>query len=426
MHIHRRSQLLLVAAGSAVFGALLVAAISPRPTSANLAQGASTWTMWGHAATHNAVFGSAGDPSNWTYTTSGSIVDQVSIVNGVTFAGTNSDQVVAVRGGRQLWSTKLPNEVMTTPLVDGGLVIVGLGNNAFQATTPLTRGTGTNGIWALDATTGQVVWHYRTLGEAMPTPAIRHGIVYEATGDRHLYALNLQTGRLLFKLNLGSYASMSSLAISGHMLVVGTANPYDLLAVNVAKRAIAWRHPLPQVTSGLDDCSPALSQGRVFIEGTQVRKGQLHEYLYAFEEATGRLLWIRDLGAGYSPPDRERTGSPTVAANVVYVGSPVTSSVYAVDASSGKLLWARAVGEQIRANPDVAYGKVVVVGSKGMVVTLSAATGQLVSNVQLSHKRTGASKFGFGASAPVIANGTFFVADMAGRIYARPVGTFDL
>lgn len=84
MNIHRGTQLLLVAIGSAVLGTLLVAAASPRLTSANIAQGAHRWTMWRHSAKRNAVFGSAGDPNQRPYTGHGSIVDQVSIVNGVT------------------------------------------------------------------------------------------------------------------------------------------------------------------------------------------------------------------------------------------------------------------------------------------------------------------------------------------------------
>lgn len=422
---------------SAVVGAALVLAAQTyvlRSPTATLGASPSSWLQWGFAANHEAVFGVGGMAQDWTFNAKAAVADQVSVVNGIVFAGTNGNQVFAIKDGRQLWQTTLPNQIMATPLVDDGVVIAGVGNKLFPVAHPDgkgTRGTKTSGIWALSARTGQVIWSYRTPGEDMPTPAISHGVVYELSGDRHLYALDVQTGRLLYSLNLGSYASMASPVIAGNMLYVGGAYPYGVFAINLSTHKLAWKHIFPKVTSGLDDASAAAAHGLIYTEGTRQQGAALHEYLFALSQKTGQLAWQVDLGSGYSPPDKMRVGNPTVVGSTLYTDSPVTQAVTAINARTGQVLWKRNLGAQIRTTPVVAYGRVLVADSSGYVTALNAQNGTVTGAIELaSPPPTGGNQGlypkAFGASSPVIVGNTLFIGGMNGEVFARPISQLGL
>jgi outer membrane protein assembly factor BamB len=60
--------------------------------------------------------------------------------------------------------------------------------------------------------------------------------------------------------------------------------------------------------------------------------------VYAMNADTGNILWSTDLGRGSAPPAYE-SGMALIQNGVVYVGSPVTSMLYALDEFTGKILW---------------------------------------------------------------------------------------
>src|SRR5699024_810525 len=102
-----------------------------------------------------------------------------------------------VTTGEELWKNKAPNWVHSEMIYQNGLVYVGYGNRFFQENG--VRGTGDNGILALDAETGDIEWSFETEGEVMPTPAYYKDHIYITTGDRNLYKLNASDGKLVHK-----------------------------------------------------------------------------------------------------------------------------------------------------------------------------------------------------------------------------------
>src|SRR5699024_11266131 len=93
---------------------------------------------------------------------------------------------------RKFGENKAPNWIHSEMIFHDGKVYVGMGNRFFQDDG--IRGTGKNGVIALNAETGDVLWQYNTDGEVMPTPAYHNGAIYIATGDRHLYKLDPDSG----------------------------------------------------------------------------------------------------------------------------------------------------------------------------------------------------------------------------------------
>ncbi len=148
---------------------------------------------------------------------------------GVVYVGTPARSVVALDAstGRELWKAQTPGKVFSTPVVGGGSVYVGANNGrlyAFAASTglplwlrrlanlPLNREPALAGgvlyvstavfeggdfVTALTASNGRVLWSARVGDFGNPAPSVANGVVYQASGDRNLYALDARTGRML-------------------------------------------------------------------------------------------------------------------------------------------------------------------------------------------------------------------------------------
>ena len=208
----------------------------------------------------------------------------VDVSNMTTHAG--GVTAIDISTGQTVWVTTVPNLMMTQPITYEGLVIIGLGTGQFQPNTNNTvRGAGTNYVAALNLTNGETVWTFPTLGEDMPTPVIYNGLVVFPNGNAAVYALNATTGMEAWNVALpsGSFASMSSPAISGDSIYFGTcltvSNQYAMECVNLMDHEISWSTPVSSY-AGLDDASPVFWNG-VVISG-YVFKPQATGYFSLF------------------------------------------------------------------------------------------------------------------------------------------------
>jgi outer membrane protein assembly factor BamB len=90
------------------------------------------------------------------------------------------------------------------------------------------------------------------------------------------------------------------------------------------------------------------------VANAVVYVGSYDDKLYAFDAATGHLIWS-------TATNDKIYSSPAVANGVVYVGSE-DRKLYAFTASAGQLIWSASTGGLIDSSPAVADG-VVYVGS---------------------------------------------------------------
>jgi outer membrane protein assembly factor BamB len=209
----------------------------------------------------------------------------------------------------------------------------------------------TGDLYALDATTGALIWQYEVNGQAQyGSPTIVNNVVYLTASDKNVYALNATTGKLIWK-----YA-----------------------------------------TAGQIFTAPAVANGVLYVSsGASI--------VYALDAGTGVLIWTKQFGSSIGPPKSlsGSEGGQAVANGVLYVEvlrSAQTYDLYALDAGTGAVLWrSPSVGSAL-STPAAANG-VVYVARGDLISALNAATGVPLWQTEV---------YG-GAHAPTVANGVVYV-----------------
>ena len=200
-------------------------------------------------------------------------------------------------------ATTSPDPGMTAPPAVKGDVLAYRGN---QGRTGVMPGPGPSGKAA-------VHWTYLGGGPIASQVVVQGGTVYLETTDGRLHALDLKTGALRWKVQIGAEANGSPALVDG-LIVLGAE------------------------------------------DGT-----------HAFRETDGSPVWT---AAGTGPV----RGAPAVAGGTVFVASD-SGTATALDAHSGAVRWTVDLGAPDNTSVVTADGVVVFGRQDGWIVALSAADG---------------------------------------------------
>lgn len=329
-------------------------------------------------------------------------------------------QRIDPRSNKILWQYTAPNWVHSEMVWSGDTVVVGYGNRYFTSDADpkvpnYARGTDASGVLALDTATGALRWHFRTLGEVMPTPAIVDGRVYAATGSRAIQVLSLADGHQVGLIRLGSFVSMSSPAVDdAGRLYVGGGDPYRLFCIDTHDNRIAWHADFPDMLGGIDDVPPAVADNVVVTSGVyRTNDARVFDHrLFAYDAASGQRLWQADLGTG-GPVKNNRSGAPTIADGEVVVGSPTSKQLAAFDLKSGKRLWALHSGA-IKAPPVIHDGRVYATTTDAHLLVVDAKSGALQDRLALGDQP-------LAPAGPVLAGHDLVVPSQNHQIYIVPL-----
>lgn len=418
------------------------------------------WTMYAMTPGHNAWHESSFPAVSWRFDVPGAaeannskllngtmIRDLVGFPIGVavvddTVYATNDDgylYAVDARTGKLRWRFHAFNQLMGTPIIDHvngrTLVFVGAGNSVFayghavnfaKRGSNVVRGNGLSAIFAIDAATGQKVWEYPTQGEDMPTPVLYKRRLLFGNGDGHVYALDAASGKLAWKTPITSFVSMSSATLDPRsgVLVMGGTWPSRIYGLNTADGKLLWSVEPPGVFSSSAGDGTWAIHGHTAVGQIETQSPQQESSDTASSEelavdlASGRIVWSVTLGEGKVPP-RNKDAVPTVADNVVYTGSPVTHSEYALDAHTGKILWRRAMPASMKAAPTVIGDAVLQPIASGDLVTLDSHTGE-IRNTYNRHEG------GYGPQNAIVVGHTAFIGTNAGSLQAIPLNKLGI
>ncbi|OFI32822.1 outer membrane protein assembly factor BamB [Alteromonas lipolytica] len=232
-------------------------------------------------------------------------------------------------------------------------------------------------IRALDQETGETLWEQSVPGEILATPAMDEGILVLNTGAGVLFGLDVKTGEQLWRSETDvpplSLRGISAPVATNGGAIVGT--PTGKLQVNILTSGIpAWETAItaPSGATELEriidvDSSPVVYGTNVYIvsyDGT----------LAALELRSGRILWKREYGS---------YRDLAVSGNRIYVVD-TRSIVYALDRRNGVEIWSQAgLKERNLTAPLVMDDKLVVGDRWGLMHWLNTEDGSLIARYDL-------------------------------------------
>ncbi len=187
----------------------------------------------------------------------------------------------------------------------------------------------------------------KTFGGIEGAPVVVNGVVYVASLDKHLYALELATGKLKWRVKLG--AAKASPSVRGDRVYVGTLDGvfYCLKATDGTQ---VWKYETEgEITSGCN------------FHGENVLIGSHDSTLYCLGP-DGKKLW--DVKT-----DGPVNGSPSVIGDTTFVAG-CDSILHVLDAKTGKELFAVDLGGQAAATAAIAGDRAFVGTMANTVVSV--------------------------------------------------------
>ncbi len=334
------------------------------------------------------------------------LVSEPVVKDGVLYAMDASSRVTALnaQSGREIWSRKYEMEGETNKLGYGGGVSVG--DDALYFVT------GYGHFGALSVNDGSEIW-VEEIGVPMRgSPTYADGRVFGVTHDNHIFAMDATTGDIIWdEVGIAENAGLAgnaSPAVVGNTVIV-TYSSGEVYAMRVENGRVLWTDTLSrqgQLTAMASlrdiDGHPVVYDGAVYLVSHSGR-------MVAVNINSGVRLWEQNIGSEHTP---------WVAGDFIYVVT-TNSEVICVTRRDGRIRWItqleRFADPDVRKEPVawngpvVASDRVIVTSTHGYAVTLSPYTGVVTGGLDLPDEST---------MGPIVSNGTLYFMMEDGEIVA--------
>jgi len=315
------------------------------------------------------------DRFQWRFETE-TVRQPATIVDGVVYAGGDDGNLYALDAaeGTEQWQFDQRDAIRSFPLVvDGSVFIVAADSNREGVYSNQT-------LHVLDSADGSEEWqagvsgqpivagdsiflldqwdlvalavtdgseHWRASVEERPTtsPTVSGGHVYVGS-ESHVYAIDTEDGSEQWRFETGREVGGPP-TVANDMVFVGSRDS-NVYAINTVDGAEQWRFEVGRFV----DSSLTAQNGTVFAAAQATREPAI----YALDITNGGERW--------SAETRGTPVAPTVAGDIVFVGSG--DSVYAFAVTDGTEQWTFQADGYIASSPLVADGTVYVGASDGL------------------------------------------------------------
>ena len=285
----------------------------------------------------------------WKYLV-GSTDDAVTVKEGLLFTNSgDSLYCFDALDGDRLWATGASNVSGNTPVVSDGRVY---GGNYISPQV--------GDIICFDASSGEVEWTERLSGYSGSCMAIREGVLFVPTtsswgaNPSPLYALDASTGGVIWSTTVDGGFWDSSPVIVDSTLYIGTYGG-SLIAFDCLTGQIMWESPLGDPITA----TPAYHDGSLFAGTDQSGEDGVFVRVDAL---TGQIQWSRAFSVH---------GSPSVADGLVFFGETSfggDARVIALDCATGETMWTYTVeAEWFAGTPAITDGIVYMPAHDGFL-----------------------------------------------------------
>lgn len=313
------------------------------------------------------------------------------------------------------WTFACEDEIRAAPLVDNGIVYIGVYDN---------------NVYALDVHDGSFKWKFATNGGIVSQPVVSDGRLFFGSEDKNIYAVGARNGKEVWKVQTEGPVRSSGRVTEGH-LFIGSDDGY-FYAINLNTNRISWRvesqdaiRSTPSITdefiyfgseSGEMICcdfrgtvkfrfaakraitsSPLVLNNRVFFSS-------LDSTFYCIDAKSGWAIWRFRMGKG-------SVSSPCSADGLLFFGS-ADGNIYCVDGVNGREIWRYKTDHQVSGSPVVFRDSLLCGSADGVLYCLEFRTGKLRWKFPSHGPITG---------TPFVYNESIYFGSLDHTLYAIPL-----
>jgi eukaryotic-like serine/threonine-protein kinase len=313
------------------------------------------------------------------------------------------------------WSYQTESSIDSSAAIVSGIVYVASGDGILHA---------------VDFATGKQRWQYKTGGSfGESSPCVHNGVVYVGALEGILHAVDAATGKPIWNFKTEGEIKSSPNVYKNHIYF----GSYDqhLYCLSLSG-SLVWKY----MTGGPVHSTPAAADGMVYVSGCDAIFRAIaadtgkEEYEISIREYTGASAALRDgyayvgtFGNEVLGLDLERHkiqwiyrhatrtlpyySSAAVTQDYVVLGGR-DKMVHCLQRSSGKEVWTFLTGARVESSPLIAEGHVFVGSNDGNLYELDLVSGEKIAQFVAGAALTG---------SPAVARGALVIGSQDGMLY---------
>lgn len=241
--------------------------------------------------------------------------------------------------------------IKTTGLLTGDPIVA---NNILYVST-----WEKNTLFAYNEHSGLLLWSFVAQGDLPFSPVIYDHVVYIASVDGNMYALEEKTGKIIWLYTSENHKSFTSHPYITSNKIIIASRDNNIYALDRTNGSLVWKH----TTQNMLESSPIEHNGTLYFGG-------FDGSIYGISRDSGVKIWeYKTKGKILS--------SPALINNTLVIGSN-DSFVYAIDANNKKLIWKTKTNGPIDSTPALTGSYVFINSLAGEVYALDFKTGKIV------------------------------------------------
>ena len=294
------------------------------------------------------------------------------------------------------WKFQTGGPITSSPVASAGMVFV----------------ASTDGyLYAVNATTGTKIWDF-WIGTDVNSPTVAHGKVFITSASGTVYAINMYTGVEVWSKSLGEVAGFGAPLIVGSRVFVN--GNQTVFAFNEAVGVNLYSEPIPHANGIAPLAYNDSAYNKGLIVAVALRGMQIGVDGFEAPDGMGRF-WLT-----LAPSDIETVRSGATIGDgkmfVVAVDINGTSTIFELN-EFGMRTWERLLDGATESSSAVAYNTVYIPTSNG-AYALDTENG----TVKWSRPLDG----GYSVSSPAVADGKVYFGLDNNYVYALDAFTGDL
>ena len=221
---------------------------------------------------------------------------------------------------------------------------------------------GRKSLYRMDLLTGQILWK-QELGTIESEPLIVENRIYVTSLYRGVFCVNADDGTIIWRKDLKTQLH-SSPAVSGQAIIFGADNGC-VYALDANSGEQNWKFPTAKAVLA----TPVISKNRIFVGSTDT-------YFYALSINSGELGWK------FKTAGRILRGASVADKMVIFASND--GNVYCLDSDTGRKLWVFSTPTIIGTVPLILQKYVYFGALDHYLYGLDLGTGQLEFKIKLS------------------------------------------